>query len=883
MLPIVDQIYNMLFVNLLMNITPALPAGGPAQGVRGDVGTPEHIPDRCFIVDAVTAADGFPSENARNSFNGFVNAGNQYHENFGFPITRVKSFWQILDFFKTVNTDIGRIRIVTHGMFAWMQFPMFPGGDFNRGITDDQLEAYTDKDEEGIRWTLTFNKNESPMIHDITSDILDGIRKLNANLLDPLKISAAGSTLSGDVKLFMDVVTDHYHMQFGTMVITGTSNMLNATQTARMNAAINFLEAEIRKRLEGSTVGTAPNTNVVTKQQLDNIKAGILAETPGKLELIGAKETLPAGIMGPAGTAGSLAHAMAQNPKVEADLRVAISGANTTLMFSNRTGEILLGLLHFHNTVLNLGGGVVITQWSDIQAVANLENYFFICNDLYMLRNGQFEISGGAAISPAQQTLIRDGLIEISDLIKAAVVAGGTVTSNARLNTLRTTIENLTMRESKSTNTFKTIPASNISELHFALGGINTGFRSNLNHIRTIVKSTTFVDIRGCRIGSAPSFLTNMRNFLGTGANRPTISAPEWWQSFPDGAQYHGGTTPLNVFPQIDDMVNNGFNASNITGANVTTSFNLWKGLIDFDPHFTFITGLFDDNDADRFAFATLEWRRWRAGGAGPGIPVLKMQAQRVDDLHTLGIGDLMDRFRIIFEVPAANGLNATQRAATVSIQPHVVSFKALKSTIAATNNPTATQLNQFYTALTNLGTSIDNINGTTAPGALQPNGPQNVANLTTFVNNVEAYIFANLNHLYGAFFTQIRNQLNHANHEIRYYMNVGLVLPVQSSSHPTITNPVVMISFENPARRNRMFMDAIRGWMKVQWKGNAAQATALNARIDAIALPGTLNDSAEFARRSQVSDGDPGGNPAGLDAHYCPTDDFGLLIETEP
>ena len=110
------QTYNMLLQTLLLNITSA-PAGG-VNVVRGVVGTPENIPERCFIVDKVTAADGFTTPGERNAFNGFIDTGNQYHVNFGFPITRVKSLWQILDFYKATTADIGRIRIVTHGMFG---------------------------------------------------------------------------------------------------------------------------------------------------------------------------------------------------------------------------------------------------------------------------------------------------------------------------------------------------------------------------------------------------------------------------------------------------------------------------------------------------------------------------------------------------------------------------------------------------------------------------------------------------------------------------------------------------------------------------------------------------------------------------------------------
>ena len=877
------QTYNMLLQTLLFNITP-VPVGA-AIGTRGEVGTPENIPERCFIVDRVTSDDGFPTLADRNDFNGFIDHANKYHENFGFSIIRVKSFWQILDFYKSVTTDIGRIRIVTHGWLGWLQFPMFPGGNFNIGITNDQLDAFQNNDEEGLRWTFTLSKTNSPMIHDITTEIVDGMRKVNSALLAPLHVDTPGSNLTGDVKLFLDIVTDRYHMKFGSIVTQPTPTtfaLLDAIQTSRLTAAIDYIEAEIRKRLEGAKLGTPPNTTTITKVHLDNLKAGILAETPAKLELIGAKKSLPTDIMAPVTTPGSLAHAMASVPKVENDLRIAISGGTSNLMFYNRTGEILQALATFHNSVLLLSSGVVIENWNDIKAIPDLEDFFFICNDLYMMKNGEFKITGGTDITDVQRTKIRDGLIAISEIIKSKITSGGSGITSGKLNTLRSTVENLSWQESKSTNVIKIIPVERLSELQAAVGGLSTGFRANLMKVRSLMSNDSFVDIRGCQIGSAPNFMKNMKNFLGTDAKKPIVSAPEWWQSYPPGVQYHGGTTSQKVFPRIDGMVNAGFASSHITKADVSTSFTLWKRLIDFDPHFAFISTLFADSDVDRFNFGTLEWRTWQAGGVGAGIPVLKMQAQRIDDITTLNIGDILERFRLIFEIPASSGLSVAERVTINALRPFIISFKTLKASANAAITPNAVEISQFYALLGNMGRDIEAIPGTTAPGTLLPPGVQNKANLHIYVNNVEAYIFNNLAALLGPFFARVRGQLNHPNKEIRYYCNIGLVLPVQSSSHPTMTNPVVMISYEKFGDRCRMFMDALRGWMKVQWKGSAAQAGSLNTFIDAIPVPTSLAAVGEFARRSVVSDGNPAGNPPGRNSHYCPTDEFGMRIKTE-
>lgn len=875
MTPFATQAYNLLLQAALFNIVPTAP--GSAVVSRLPAGKPEFIPERCFIVNTVSTADGFEADEL-SDFNGFIQNSNTYHALFGFPITRIKSFWDILNFYKIATANIGRIRIVTHASIAWMEFPMFPGGDFGIGTTAEHLAAYVDKDEEGLRWTLSQNRSKSPILEDFTNDIVSGVRKLNAPLLDPLKISAATTPLTGDTKLFMDIITDRYHLKFGAIVLEDPgANIFAAmlpTQRTQMNTDLDFIEDEIRKRLVGSTVGTSPNTNVVTAPQLDNIKNTILGYTPGQLELIGAKKALPADIMQPASTPGSLAEAMAASPKVEDDLRLAISGGTNTLMFSNRTGELLGALIAFNKSVLTLSAGNDITNWSDIAAVPDLEDFFFTCNDLYMMKHGEFEITGGNTITPAQRATIRAGIMAISDIVRKKITDAGNVSLNV-LNNIRTAIDKLTLQQSQSTTgSITTMDPKTPKEFKVAVAGVKSGFRANLNKVRSLMKSTSFVDIRGCMIGKSPGMLELIRDFLGTGINKPTISAPIWWQSFPHGGFYKNASAPFAAYGVIDNYVLSG--DTNIDPADVIKSFDLWKGLLNFDNHFTFISSLFDDTDAARFTFITLEWRTWQIGGAGAGIPVLNMEAERLDDLATLNLNALFDRFRIIFEIPPAGAVTAAQKTTLNGIQPHVVSYKTLKAEIIAIAAPTGTQVTDFYSRLGSLVTAISGTGGVTAPGTIQPAGTQNKANLDIYSANLERYIFTNLKALLDPFFALIRALLLHPNAAIRYYLNTGLVLPVQSSSHPTITNINVMMSYASGSDIKKLFFKAMKAWMKVQWRGPAVDMAILYARIDAMTAP---SDLLSLTRRSVVSDGNPGGHPAGLDSHNCPTPDFHLKL----
>jgi hypothetical protein len=496
-----------------------------------------------------------------------------------------------------------------------------------------------------------------------------------------------------------------------------------------------------------------------------------------------------------------------------------------------------------------------------------------------------------------EKPVIRNGLIAISDIIRKKITDVRGASILPKLNSLRTTIEGLKFEELESTGPIPQIADLRITELKAAIGGVTTGFRANLLKVRSLMKSTSFVDIRGCKIGARPTgtpvgtippMLPAMKNFLGAGAQKPTITAPDWWQSFPDGFRFDAGP---KVYPIIDDLVTNGVppdsagNGSLIDGADVSTSLTLWKGLIDFTPHFTFISNRFADTNTARLDFTTLEWRTWQIAGAGPGIPVLRMEAQRIDDLATLTIENILERFRIIFEVPPApaGGMTTAQITTIKGLQPLVVSFKALKDSITAIAAPTSAQIAEFYTKLGEAITAIDTVPGTNPPPAdIVPAGAQDKSKLDLYAGKAEAYIFSLLNLALGPFFSAIRGQLGHANAQIRYYLNIGLVLPAQSIQHPTITNPVVIISFASSSDRARMFMKALRGWMKVQWKGSAEDTAALHARIDAIPVP-ALTDVEEFARRAVVSEDDPVGNPPWLPSHYCPKTEFDDHIKFSP
>lgn len=76
-------------------------------------------------------------------------------------------------------------------------------------------------------------------------------------------------------------------------------------------------------------------------------------------------------------------------------------------------------------------------------------------------------------------------------------------------------------------------PADFVSGLSGANAAIGRGFRGHLNTVRGRFDSSSWVDIRGCRVGGSQTYLQAVAGFFGTGNDKPNVSGPDWWQSFP--------------------------------------------------------------------------------------------------------------------------------------------------------------------------------------------------------------------------------------------------------------------------------------------------------------------------------------------------------------
>lgn len=76
-------------------------------------------------------------------------------------------------------------------------------------------------------------------------------------------------------------------------------------------------------------------------------------------------------------------------------------------------------------------------------------------------------------------------------------------------------------------------PAGVISAAQTATAGLAHGFRTNLEAVRARLSSSSWIDIRGCRVGQHPTYLAAVAQFFGTSQARPNVSGPDLFQSYP--------------------------------------------------------------------------------------------------------------------------------------------------------------------------------------------------------------------------------------------------------------------------------------------------------------------------------------------------------------
>lgn len=822
-----NLVYGLL-QSLAWSITPALPLG--SAGTRLPVGIPEHIPDFTFYTRRVTPADGVTSldptvtpQQECDRLNRYIDGAVAYHTLFGLDRKEVSSFEDVLDHFKASTTPIGRIRFISHGNAAFIWCPIFSGGWWDFGMQTGFLQALKDKDENGLRF-LFVNTVRSTLFDDIVDPIVTAVRASNSALLAPFGLASSGSPVPA-LRPYFEILSDLYQARHGTMTITHDTGPKTAPSTAQdtiISGALNLIEASVRADVAAAGGATDPDMTA--------FRDALLALAPAPLGMFEQRIDLPTGTI--------VAVAAATPTPVETTLRAAFTGGtqNEPVFDVDVLSELVTGLEMFNRAPLNIGPTPPLTV-GDISMNADLNSLVLIGVDLFLLQNGAV-FENGTALTTTQRNTLRQGLFALASFPRGRLSGGSSPPfTGTQLDTLRDAMANLSYKKSTILGV-QEVAEDSLLDLQKATASMRLGFRTRLDHFRGLMQpaDASSFDVRGCLVGQSTSFLDTLREFLGTASNRPVVTAPDWFQSFSTGFWRDFQTS---IAPSIDALQTNGIVAGAVTvidATDVGTWFATWRGFIDFDPHFDFMAARFATTASKR-DFASLSWRVFRMPAALQGIPVLRMQANRIDDFDTLTLSRVIERFRDIFEIPTASVPDTTTRTKLNSLQPHIVRFKTISDAIDATASPTSTQLAQFITDLTNLvmGISAVGLTGATAPTA--PAG-STLVDVQGYVTAVGAYLDGLLEHALNAFFTAIEGVLggNHPDPRMLYFYNCGLPLLLRNE---TTQSTFRVSSFVSPGGTagSTLIGHALRSWMRIQWQGTPAQAAAINTRIESVII----------------------------------------------
>ncbi len=364
---------------------------------------------------------------------------------------------------------------------------------------------------------------------------------------------------------------------------------------------------------------------------------------------------------------------------------------------------------------------------------------------------------------------------------------------------------------------------------------VGNTFMSQLAHVKSRFDSNSFVDIRGCRAGlmapfatPPPPFLLSIQRFFGRTGALPTVTAPEWFQSFRTNFR----NEPLADNAAIDNQFATPYNnitagvQIQLTTLEISNAFDDWSSRSKLDDQFTFFTNLFSAG-ADLVDFASLRWRTWQTSGSTTGIPALNLLSSRADDMVQLSLGNLINRLRENFTAAGSNLAPAVVTKLN-ALQPKIADLRTNEDQLAAF---TGADFTAFYNNLSALATQILAIPGmpaatTTLVPATMPT-PLTRADITGYLSNIRAYLTSSLNTDIGPVFSNIRTAIGGANANAKrhYYFNLRLPLRVPTTRGTFVQFVIFYIA--------GAVGEAIRSYLKCQWTGTPSQIADMHTFID--------------------------------------------------
>lgn len=384
---------------------------------------------------------------------------------------------------------------------------------------------------------------------------------------------------------------------------------------------------------------------------------------------------------------------------------------------------------------------------------------------------------------------------------------------------------------------------------------INAGIRATLDTVRQKLDTTSFIDIRGCTLGSDTDFMNTLQKLFGQANALPHMSAPKIFQAFPQQAFKHGDRT------FIDNLITNGFTDnvgvpdSNTTESKTVSANDFVKG---FEPWFKAIA--YDQAYFDFFKtllggtalnFCAMAWKAT--------FPALKIKGGFQQDWKTFAFEKIIPELKKVCGV-AGNA------------QPTTATITALKPFVTTDIPAHLPKLTQDYSANLNQGlTDLKAI--VTALGASIPDpSPLQASTLKEYQTKIIDFINTNkLKHI-KTLMDITKQIVEGANPKIQLMLHLGVpCISFFPDGIPDLAgvNEEPDVRTSNIVALTRNKDTALRLFLKSQWVEDLPTAASANS---ATLGSGPNGDSPlEIAR--QVAALSPSGSE--VDMFTCPMPDY--------
>jgi|GEM_PF-3565805 len=431
-----------------------------------------------------------------------------------------------------------------------------------------------------------------------------------------------------------------------------------------------------------------------------------------------------------------------------------------------------------------------------------LRDYVKFCFDIVYLRDpGRVLVNDGSpALSAAQRTILENFVGEILNQMRQKVMSEKNVTKG-QVDAVRTAITGYSYNQ--------LINASNMSDAHPHLGlttdnmndfptlsavvtAVQNGFHAKLVAARTHINASTFIDVRGCRAGQDEDYIEAIREFFGTGDQKPAVSAPRWFQGYPKI-----GFKP----PATQALVRSALNHANEWGYSPSqrkAAFTTWAELIKVKPlHFDFWLALLKGKAT---AFASLAWRAQ--------IPALFIDTPGLSALNGKNFGQVVGSLKDFFAVPTNSVITTAVITSLQSVTSNLPTWAPqLLVPVAAGASPA--QRNTIFQNLQQINTAL----AQSAVPSTSPNAPD-----PPTAAQLQGYQAALLNFLENTKLTAVKTFMTAAatsletGDGIHFYM-LFAGLPVYVHGIPELTKNGLFVL---DAHR----IPAFQEWYKCLWKG---------------------------------------------------------------